>query len=458
MGRHILIVDDDELVLESLGDRLKSQGYGVSAASRVDIALKMFNAETCDAAIVDYELPDGTALDLIPKLKALDASIPVLVLTGRGTIDLAVKAIKLGAEQFITKDVELDVILELLGRALQNRRSRSRNVTQEVSRARYQRDPFLGSSVVIRNLRREAEKILGTNRPILIQGETGTGKGVLAQWLHKQGPRSDEAIVDLNCAGFSRELLDSELFGHEKGAFTGAVSQKSGLFDVANHGIVLLDEIGDLDPTIQPKLLKVLEEKRFRRVGGVHDRFVDVRLIAATNRDLREMVAQGKFREDLYFRISCLPLYIPPLRERLGDIPLIAEFLFLQLKHDLGRMQLVLSEDAVAALKSYSWPGNMRELRNVLERAALLSEHSTISARDLALPLLSMPKAEPGSPTVRQTLKEVERQHIVNVLNQEGGSVERAAAHLGIPRSTLYIKLKQLNILPKHPGQFQAIN
>ena len=274
MPKRILVVDDDEFVREALSSALQSQGYDVSEASKLESGLKVFSTESCDAAIVDYLLPDGTALQLIPRLKAIDSTVPVMVMTGHGTIDLAVKAIKMGAEHFITKPVDLDVMFKLLSRALDDQRSRRRQLVLTRTLARYQRDPFLGNTAAIKKLKNEVERILVSDRPILIQGETGTGKGVLAQWLHQHGPRRDESMVDLNCAGLSRELLDSELFGHEKGSFTGAIAQKTGLLEVANRGTLFLDEIGDMDITIQPKLLKVLEDKRFRRVGGVQDRTV----------------------------------------------------------------------------------------------------------------------------------------------------------------------------------------
>jgi len=447
MPKRILLIDDDDQIREALCEGLESQGYEVSQAARVETGIRVFSTEPCDAAIVDYSLPDGTALDLIPRLKALDATVPILVLTGHGTIDLAVKAMKLGAEHFITKPIQLDVIFDLLSRTLQQQRSHRQNLVQNIKGARYKRDPFLGSSDAIGRLREQAEKILGTDWPILIQGETGTGKGVLAQWLHQHGPRGEEAMVDLNCGSLSRELLDSELFGHERGAFTGAISQTGGLLEVANRGTLFLDEIGDMDAAIQPKLLKVVEEKRYRRVGGAQDRTVDVHLIAATNRDLRALVAQDKFRSDLYFRISTIPIYIPPLRDRATDIPVIADFFVKQLRNDLARAQLALSPAAVAALASYKWPGNIRELRNVLERAALLSEWGTISPADLALPMAHVaPGADESTDNADLTLQQVERRHIVKVLKLENGLVDKAAARLGIPRSTLYARLKQHGI------------
>jgi DNA-binding NtrC family response regulator len=413
----------------------------------VETGFRIFNTEPCDAAVVDYSLPDGTALELIPRLKALDATVPILVLTGHGTIDLAVKAMKLGAEHFITKPLQLDVIFDLLDRALQQQRNSRRSLVQSINRTRYRRDPFLGGSDVIRRLRAQAEKILGTSWPILIQGETGTGKGVLAEWLHQHGPRREEAMVDLNCGGLSRELLDSELFGHERGAFTGAISQTGGLLEVAHRGTLFLDEIGDMDLAIQPKLLKVVEEKRYRRVGGVQDRTVDVHLIVATNRDLRALVAQEKFRGDLYFRINTIPICIPPLRDRAADIPEIADFFLRQLRIDLARAQLALSPAAVATLASHKWPGNIRELRNVIERAALLSESGAISPADLALPMAHAASGiDDSTANDGLTLEQLERQHITKVLKLENGSVDKAAVRLGLPRSTLYSKLKQYGI------------
>ena len=285
--------------------------------------------------------------------------------------------------------------------------------------------------------------------PILIQGETGTGKGVLAEWLTKQGPRSNEAFVDLNCAGLNRELLESDLFGHEKGAFTGAITQKTGLLDVAHRGTLFLDEIGDMDISIQARLLKALDEKRFRRVGGVRDRAVDVHLIAATHQDMGALVEDGKFRRDLYYRVNTIPLVIPPLRTRISDIPVLAEWILDRLREDMNRGPLQFGSDVMAALKNYSWPGNIRELRNVLERAALLCKHGVICTEDLHFQLTrtsARPVPIADQTSADMTLEELERQHISFVLRKEEGKVDRAAAKLGIPRSSLYVKIKQYGL------------
>jgi transcriptional regulator with GAF, ATPase, and Fis domain len=268
---------------------------------------------------------------------------------------------------------------------------------------------------------------------------------VLAQWIHNNGPRCEEAFVDLNCAGLLRELLETELFGHEKGAFTGAMASKSGLFEVAHHGTVFLDEIGDVDLQVQPKLLKVLEEQKFRRLGDVRDRQVDVRLIAATCQDLNRLMRENKFRSDLYYRISTIPLTVPALRERIDDIPALARHLLAKCAADLGRNDLELSPDAERALQGYSWPGNIRELRNVLERAALLCERRVLQVADLRFD--DAVKPETAVYNSMLTLQELERRHIELALAEENGRVDRAAKRLGIPRSSLYQKIRKFQII-----------
>ena len=354
------------------------------------------------------------------------------------------EAVKEGAEQFLTKPIDLPVLLVMLQRLLEEQRNRQKQVAGKSRQARRDVDPFLGTSVAIRQLAEDASRVLGSESPILIQGETGTGKGVLARWLHDHGSRSAEAFVDLNCAGLSREFLETELFGHEKGAFTGAVTSKTGLLDVAHGGTVFLDEIGDMDLQIQPKLLKVLEEKWFRRLGDVRDRRVDIRLIAATHQDLARLVQDKKFRSDLYFRINTLPLVVPPLRERGEDLLILAHFLLQTIAADLGRGAFMLAPDAEQVLLTHPWPGNIRELRNVLERAVLLSDQPVLSRKDLRFDDASSPEASAYDTDL--SLRELEQRHIERVLHKEQGHVESAAKRLGIPRSTLYQKIKQYQI------------
>jgi DNA-binding NtrC family response regulator len=441
----VLLVEDDRGIRFGMKNFLVGRDYDVEEAETLEEAEKVFQASKPDLAIVDYKLPDGTALELLPRLKAIDPAVQIVVLTGHGSIELAVEAIRVGAEQFLTKPIQLPALLVIIERLLDNQRSHQKEKARESQRTQHAIDPFVGSSAAIQRLRDEASRIVVTDRPILVLGETGSGKGVLAAWLHQHGPRAREPFVDLNCAGLSREFFETELFGHEKGAFTGAVSAKEGLLEVAHQGVLFLDEIGDVDPQVQPKLLKVLEEKKFRRVGEVRDRRVDLQLIAATHQDLSEHVREKKFRSDLYFRISTIPLTIPPLRERLEDVPLIAQYLLEGFVADLGHVGLELSDSAKRILMTYRWPGNIRELRNVLERAILLSDRRTIGAKDLRF---DAPSAAAGMEDLSSlTLEEMERRHIEVVLQQEQGRVVAAAQRLGIPRSSLYQKIQKYSIV-----------
>src|SRR5919106_2941536 len=364
----VLIVDDEAGVRFGLRDFLETKGYAVEEAESCDAAEAACRAGDPDVILLDYLLPDGNALELLPRLRLIDEHVPVVVLTAHGSIDIAVRAIKDGAEHFVSKPVELPSLLVILERALDVQRNRQKQLALRSRRRSAVTDPFIGVSAAVRQLAADANRIAAADSPVLILGETGTGKGLLARWLHDHGPRADEAFVDINCAGLSREFLETELFGHEKGAFTGAVARKPGLLEVAHHGSVFLDEIGDADLQIQPRLLKVLEEKRFRRLGEVRDRSVDIRLIAATHRDLGHLV---------------------------------------------------------------------REQR-------LLSDRPVLGARDLRFEAAA--RTVPTTSEDDVSLRELERRHIERVLREERGHVERAAARLGIPRSTLYQKLKAAGI------------
>ncbi len=449
----ILIVDDEERIRFAVRDFLELQDYTIVEADTCATAESQVRDARPDAVVLDYGLPDGNALDLLPRLKAIDPDLPVVILTGQGTIELAVRAIKEGADHFLIKPVELPALLILLQRMLERERTHRRELANQASRDRRREvDPFQGGGPTMRRLGEQAAKMADADSPVLILGETGSGKGVVARWLHQHSPRAKEAFVDLNCAGLARELLESELFGYAKGAFTGAAANKLGLLEVAHRGTVFLDEIGDVDPLVQPKLLTVLEDKRFRRLGDVQDRTVDLRLVAATSHDLSRLSQEQKFRSDLYFRISTLVLRVPPLRERQEDIPMLATEMLGRFGRDRGRRAVALSQDAMSALQAYAWPGNVRELRNVLERAVLLSGADTLRAADLhfdAAPAVAL--AAPGAPRTpafdgNLTLVEVERRHIETVLREVGGKVADAATRLGVPRSTLYQKIKTLGI------------
>jgi DNA-binding NtrC family response regulator len=434
----ILIIEDEPGIRFGMRDFLEAHGFTVDEVEDCQAALKHFKNNQPDAVVLDYMLPDGNALELLPRLKQIDSDMPVVILTGHGSIDLAVRAVKEGAEQFLTKPIELPALLVVLERALENRRNRQKQLAgKSQQERRIAIDPFRGTSALIRALGEQARRVLATDSPILIQGETGTGKGVLARWLHHNGPRHEEAFIDLNCAGLTRELLETELFGHEKGAFTGATASKTGLFEVAHGGTIFLDEIGDVDPQIQPKLLKVIEE--------IRERLVDVRLIAATHQDLTALIREQRFRRDLYYRISTIPLEVPPLRHRAEDIPTLARYLLQESATDIGRGEVGLAPDLEKALQNYSWPGNIRELRNVLERALLLSDHAVLERKDVHLS--NSFETEGRFDEANLTLAELERRHIERVLGEERGQVVKAAERLGIPRSSLYEKIKKYGII-----------
>jgi DNA-binding NtrC family response regulator len=449
MSAKLLVVDDAPEMLAALVEYLKRLGYVVSQATTRVEALARFEAEAPDLCIVDYALPDCTAFELIPELRKRDGKVAIIVLTGQGTIELAVQAIKLGAEHFLTKPVDLKslgVLVErVLARLTEQRRSSAERRVEERSRV----DPFVGTSAAVAQVRELASAVVHSEVPVLLRGETGTGKGVLARWLHDHGPRSEEAFVDLNCAGLSRELAETELFGHQRGSFTGASATKRGLLEIAHHGTLFLDEIGDLDPAVQPKLLKALEERTYRRVGDVQTRSADVRLITATHRDLAEMTRTGAFRNDLLFRINTVTIELPALRDRREDIVPLARCVIEHLCRQQGRPQTELTKDARSALESHGWPGNIRELRNVLERALLFARNGVLDAASVALPSVSAGGATPrlqGDDDGGQSLEDVERIHILRVLDRTSGRVEEAARILGVPRSSLYAKLKRYGL------------
>lgn len=440
---HVLIVEDDEPIRAAVREYLTASGYQVSEAGTCAAAQDVFHSARIDIAVMDFQLPDGDSIHLVKAFKGLDRDIPIIVLTAHGSIDLAVRTIQAGADQFLTKPLDLASLLVVMEKCLEHGRYRRQAAGEQVGQARQSFAPFLGRSPAVRELEAQAVRVVNSHAPVLILGETGAGKGVLARWMHHNGPRAREPYVDLNCAGLARELIESELFGHEKGAFTGATAAKVGLIEVAHRGTVFLDEIGDMDLAVQPKLLKVLEEKRFRRVGDVRERTVDVRFIAAANQDLTKRAEEKLFRQDLLYRINTVTLHVPALRTRREDIPLLATAILETLARDMPHGERTLTAAAVQALQDYAWPGNVRELRNVLEHAVLLTDGPTIDVDALSLPRGRQADVPPAGET---TLKSSEIQEIVRALEAEGGRVERAAQRLGIPRSSLYQKIRKYGI------------
>jgi DNA-binding NtrC family response regulator len=430
-------------------------------------SFEVFDADSCrtayeavrsnapDAILLDFALPDGDALQLMPRLREVAPDAGIVLLTGHATVELAVRAIKSGADHFLCKPVQLPEVESALSSVCRQRRLERARRADRLRASHRPLDPFVGDSQAIRALATEAQRVADSHAPVLILGPTGAGKGVLAAWVHAHSPRSEEPFVDVNCASLSRELLESELFGHRRGAFTGAVADKPGLLEVAHRGTLFLDEVGDMALDIQPRLLKVLEEGRYRRVGDVTDRATDVRLIAATHHDLASLVRQGRFRDDLFFRIHTLPLRVPMLRERPEDIPLLAERILESLARESGRPDVRLSPEAVTPLMRYPWPGNVRELRNVLERSLLLCHDNRIRPADLQFQPTAVSEDVPGTAATKPStwlLEEVERHHILSALQACAGHVREAAAMLGVPRSTLYQKLRQFGVRPRDLG------
>ena len=448
-GSRVLLVEDDPTVRATLRRLFESERCEIQEANCLAMARSACASFRPEVVLLDYELPDGTALDLLPELKEAAPDVPVLILTGHRELDVAVATIKAGAEQFLTKPPDLGALLEMVRRLLEQRSTARREQAGASRRAREEPEPFAGRSAAIRRLAAEAALAAQSESPVLLLGETGTGKGVLARWLHASGRRARQAFVDINCGGLSRELLDSELFGHAKGAFTGALNAKPGLFEAADRGTFFLDEVGDIELALQPKILKVVEEKRFRRLGEVSERRVDVRLIAATHRDLGAAVADGSFRLDLYYRLNTLTLRLPPLRERRDDLPDLTAAILARLTHETGR-RAEISPAAEAALAKHSWPGNIRELRNVLERALLTARKATLEPSHLGLEHAAAPTPPPGEGLAGLdcTLADLERRYVELVLRRERGQVDRAAERLDLPRSTLYQKLKLYGLSP----------
>jgi DNA-binding NtrC family response regulator len=442
----ILIVGEEKESCGVVRDYLKDKGFKVATAGTCVRAEEIWRATRIDIAILDYSLPDGDALGLIPRLKAIDSSIPIIVLTGYGSIDLAVESVKLGAEHFLPKPADLDTLYVMIQRSLENQRNHRQQLAETARSSRGILDPFLGNSDAIRKLAGLAQRVALSDSPVLIQGETGTGKRTIARWLQQNGPRISEPFVDLNCGRLSGDLLETELFGDERDAVTGASQNKAGLLEIAHKGTVFLDEIENVDFRIQPKLLKVVDEKQFRRQGEVCDRRVDIRLIAATQQVLAPPVLGKQFQDDLYCRIPWVPLSVPPLRERVEDIPILSAQILCELTADLGTDDLELGGVALRALQGYSWPGNIRELRNVLERVVLVAGSAVLSDENLHFDV-QVEQYLTGFGQFR-TLQEMERNYIQQVLHKERGRVQSAARKLGIPRSSLYHKLKQYKADP----------
>jgi DNA-binding NtrC family response regulator len=448
MSRSVLLIDDDAAVLRVLQRFFEREGWEASTSMTAEEGVRAYEARRPDLVLLDLHLPGLSGLDALEVLVARGAA--VIMLTGDADVETAVEAMQLGAESFLSKPVDLAHVSAAAERAVEKVELKRTNRLLAERLAERSAPASLGTSPRMRDLARQVELVAGTAQTsVLLLGESGTGKSWVAQMVHALGPRARGPFVEINCAGLSATFLDSELFGHEKGAFTDAKEMKRGLFEVADRGTLFLDEIGDLDPALQPKLLKVLETRSFRRLGGTREIESDVRLIAATNRDLEADVRAGRFREDLFYRLSVFPLTIPPVRERSREdvLELVQRSLReLQSRHPASPAEV--SARALDVMVSYGWPGNVRELRNVLERALVLATgQARIEPEHLPASLRA-----PGAPRASRddapilTLEEVERRHIERTLFTLGGNRTLAAEKLGISRATLHAKIKEYGL------------
>lgn len=438
---HVLIVDDDEEMVSFLAEGLGRRGFAVRSAVSAAEALGVLKGESADAVVTDLNMPGVSGTQLCESIAAQWPDTPVLVLTGFGSLETAVAAIRAGAYDFITKPVEIDVVELALERALRQRRA-SLEVKQ-LRRGVHSPDGIVGESDVMRRVTDMAERVADTDTSVLLMGESGTGKEVIARSIHNQSRRATGPFVALNCAALPEALLESELFGYEKGAFTDARKARVGLFLQANRGTLFLDEIGDMPLSLQPKLLRVLQDLRVRPLGGERELPIDVRVISATHHDLEARVTSGEFRDDLYYRIAVVTIALPPLRDRGNDVILLVRKFVEHFASKLGRPVTGLSSAAMSALLKYEFPGNVRELQNVIERAVALTRTSEIQLDDLPSrvvhPRASESPDDPGPEPL--TLEAVERRHIQRVLDSVGGNKSHAAQLLGVDRKTLSRKL-----------------
>jgi DNA-binding NtrC family response regulator len=453
----ILLVEDKDSLRTMLRHALERQGHAVVEARDQPEAVRLLQQAQPALVLSDLRLPEGDGFGVLRASKEIDADVPVIVMTAYGSIEDAVTAMKEGALDFLAKPVDPDHLLLLVGRALEQRRLVTENLLMKEELAVRRGAPQLvGEDPSLRKVFASLQRAAATDTTVLLEGESGTGKELFARSLHALSPRADAPFVAINCAAIPETLLETELFGHEKGAFTGAVARKPGKFEMAHRGTLFLDEIGDLPLALQAKILRALEERRFERVGGTALVTVDVRLVAATNKGLRAAVAARRFREDLFFRLSVFPITVPPLRERGGDIPVLARYFVDRFCRDLKKKLLTLSPAALEQLQTYRWPGNVRELQNCIERAVILADGDTILPRHLNLSFVqTSAETEPINPwahvdmtgsltdVTKRVLVEVERLKIEETLREAEGNKGRAAELLQVSYKSLVSKLRE---------------
>jgi two-component system nitrogen regulation response regulator NtrX len=453
VSKTILVVDDEKDIRISLTGILEDEGYQVVTACSGVEALEKVREELPDLILLDIWMPGIDGLETLEKLKNLIPSVTVIMISGHGTIETAVRATKLGAFDFIEKPLSLDKVLIAVGNAL--RMKELRNENDELKRAAGNEHELIGTTPVMEALREQIMRVAPTNASVLVNGANGTGKELVARSVHYYSQRSDKPFVAINCAAIPEALIESELFGHEKGAFTGALAQKKGKFDLADGGTLFLDEIGDMSLATQAKVLRIIQERCFERVGGTRPVTVDVRIIAATNKDLDEEIRQGAFREDLYYRLNVVPFRVPSLKEHSEDIPLLVQHFGNVFFRKEGREPKTFLPDALDMLKQYHWPGNVRELRNIVERILIMVPGRTVSRGDI--PELLDGYHEPratlneldsalGQSTLREAREEFEREFIAQKLEENDWNISRTAELIELERSNLHRKIKSYGI------------
>lgn len=449
MKKSILIVDDEESIRKSLSGILKDEGFNVSLASNGIEAIQKVEKERPDLALLDIWMPGLDGIEALKRIKAMSPKLVVIMISGHGTIETSVKATKLGAYDFIEKPLSLEKVVLTINHALNFQRLEKENeILREKIHKGYE---IIGNSEAITKLKQQITVAAPTNGWILISGENGTGKELVARSIHRKSLRADNPFIEVNCAAIPEELIESELFGHEKGAFTGASFQKKGKFDLANGGTIFLDEIADMSLKTQAKILRILQEQKFERVGGTKSISIDVRVIAATNKDLKKEMDTGTFREDLYYRLNVIPLEVPALRERREDIPLLVSQFFKEFCTENGKEPKEISKEALDILIGYGWPGNVRELKNVIERLVIMTPGMVIIAEDIPASITGELKTEGKNllfqyNSLKVARDEFERLFIKEKLKNFGDNVSETAHAIGIERTHLHRKIKSLGI------------